>query len=855
MTVKKGFALILCIGIIIAAVFVIKGIAGEGAGKAPAKKDAVTPVKVNIGNTSKEFLTLADPPVADGMEKVAESNQLALYLDKANANIRLIMKATGDYMDTKIFDGATGNEVVKNAQKSDLRFTYISTTKGNSRITLSTMDDYSLSVMLKAVTYEPVDQGIRVKYEIGDNRITYNDFPKYITEERMTKYVISHLNPTQKQLLTTNYYRLSQGVYVRKSDEKIPLGKLAANELYTMFYETGTYTKEELDADNQANNVEITSANAHVSASVEYVLEGDDLVVRIPVGEMVSEERYPIQSIEVLPYFLSGSPEDEGYFFVPDGSGAIINFNNDKTSEISYSSRYFGGDRLISCDTYKGNPENLNLPVFGMKKNNFAVLGIIEGGASAANLNVSVSGMSDEFNKLDLNFILRDIDNISPSNVSNYTMPRYSEDVFNSDIVIRYRFLTGDNADYSGMAETYQRYLMDQGILKRKVSEEDAPFYVELLGAVNKKKFFLGIPYTRPQALTTFEDAKDIMDSLNDKNIKNIKLLYTGITSGGLNQSAVDKVNVLGELGGEKGLRELNSYMQEKGAQLYPDFRLQTAITKKGIPRRMQPQTLGGDFAEIYKFDLVTREAIRNDKYPTIILAAQFLPDYINRFAASYSKLGIKRLASCDLATFVAADYAKDHNRSMEHTAKYYDEVLNKLSEDYALMLSNPIVTAYRNASGITDLPTRSSGYKLIDYDIPFIQMVLNGCMDYSAEAVNTRGLTVTEELMRAIEAGASLKFRFTYEGSEALANTDFQDMLLTRYAIWEDSVGDYYNEYNAFYQKVKGARVAKHEIIGGNSDFRKVTYSNGVRVYLNYGDTARTADGINVEPLSYVVK
>ncbi|HWT73326.1 MAG TPA: DUF5696 domain-containing protein [Mobilitalea sp.] len=855
MTIKKGIALILCIVMIIAAVFAVRGVLNKNNGGAYDDADTGTSNLINVGSTSNEFIALDNPPITDGMEKIAESNRILLYLDKTNANLRLIMKETGDYMDTKIFNGVNGNETIKNTQKSDLRFTYMSTTRGNSRITLSTMDDYTLSVMLEGVTYETIDQGIRIKYEIGDTRITYNDFPLYITEERMKEFVISHLNSTQVQLLTSTYYRLSQGVYVRKSNDTKPLGKLAANELFAMFYENGTYTKEELEADNLANDVVITSANAHISAALEYVLQGDDLVVRIPVSEIIAQEQYPIQSIDVLPYFLSGSTGDVGYFFVPDGSGAVINFNNNKTSEFAYSSRYYGGDKLISSDTYKENTQSLNLPVFGMKKKDFAVLGIIEGGAGVANVNVSVSGMSDEFNKLGLNFILRDIDNISPSNVSNYTMPKYSEDAYNSDIIIRYRFLTGENADYSGMAKAYQNYLVDQGILVKQESEAQAPIYVELLGAVNKKKFILGIPYTTSEALTTFDEAKEIIKSLNENNITNIKLLYTGITNGGLNQSAVKSVQILSSLGGKKGLKELNTYVQEHGAMLYPNFRLQTSVTKKGISNSMRPQTLGGAFAEIYDFDLVTREAIKNNKYPTIIIAAKSLPSYIDQFASSYSALGIPQLASCDLADFVAADYRKGHNVSMEHSWKYYDEVLSRLTEDYELMLSNPMAAAYRNVSRITDLPASSNRYKLIDYDIPFVQLVLNGYINYSVPAVNMQGLTIRKEIMQAIEADSSLKFRFTYEGTKALSNSDYENELLTQYSIWKDSVGAYYKEYNDFYQKVKDAQMIKHRVVDGNYDLRVVTYSNGVCVYLNYGSTAETIAGVTVEPLSYVVK
>jgi hypothetical protein len=807
---------------------------------------------VMLENTqvSKEILLEA----SKGLEQVAESENIVMFLDQSKSMIRLVFKETGAYIDSKIFDGEAGNGTTKNTQKSDLLFSYLIETKGNSSITISTMDNYTLSVELDGVTYEKLDQGVRVKYEIGDTSITYNDFPKFISEERMNELVIKNLNSMQKQLVTTTYYRLSQGVYVRKSGEDIPLGKLAAKELYTFFYEKGTYTTEDLEADNLEHGVEITSANQHISAIIEYMLDGDDLLVKVPVSEIVSEEQFPIQSIDILPYFLTGRTDEEGYLFIPDGSGAIINFNNQKVSEYPYASRYYGGDKLIGADTYKEDLENLNFPVFGIKKSDYAVLGIIEKGASIATVNANVSGMVDEFNKINLNFVIRDIDYISASNVSNYTIPKYSTDDYKDDIIIRYQFLTGNKANYTGMAKAYQQYLVQNGTLEENEVEKDAPIYVEVLGAIDKKKFFLGIPYTTTIPLTTFEQATDILESLKSKNINNVKLIYTGLANGGLHQRSIESVDIVNSLGGKKGLSNLATYVESIGADLFPNFLLQTAITGKGLSKSMQPALLNGAIAQLYEFDLVTRKPITDNKYPTRIIAGESLDKYLSKFADSYNKLGISNLASSDIATFIAANYKKNNNVSMSNSKHYYVETLTDLSEKYNLMLSNPIDFAYKYTSYITDLPVKSNQNKLIDSDIPFAQMVLEGYINYSMPAINTKKLTLQEELMKAIETKSSLKFRFTYENASVLKNTDFNNIFMAQYDLWDEKIGDYYNQYNEFYDLVKAATITNHTIIDGDDNLRVVEYSNGITIYLNYGTTKAMIRGVTVEPSSYVI-
>ena len=39
----------------------------------------------------------------------------------------------------------------------------------------------------------------------------------------------------------------------------------------------------------------------------------------------------------------------------------------------------------------------------------------------------------------------------------------------------------------------------------------------------------------------------------------------------------------------------------------------------------------------------------------------------------------------------------------------------------------------------------------------------------------------------------------------------------------------------------------------GGNTQ-PKVTYSNGVRFYINYGEQTAAADGFTIEPMSYII-
>ena len=74
-----------------------------------------------------------------------------------------------------------------------------------------------------------------------------------------------------------------------------------------------------------------------------------------------------------------------------------------------------------------------------------------------------------------------------------------------------------------------------------------------------------------------------------------------------------------------------------------------------------------------------------------------------------------------------------------------------------------------------------------------------------------------------------------------------------THFERWKHKIRDYYVLYNEFYQKVKHAEIEKHEVI--SKDLVKVSYDNGVTVYINYSDKTQMLEGEKIEPLSYIIK
>jgi hypothetical protein len=102
------------------------------------------------------------------------------------------------------------------------------------------------------------------------------------------------------------------------------------------------------------------------------------------------------------------------------------------------------------------------------------------------------------------------------------------------------------------------------------------------------------------------------------------------------------------------------------------------------------------------------------------------------------------------------------------------------------------------------------------------------------------------------VESGSFPSFYITKESSSELINTNSSDIYSSEYSSYKDTIVSYNTEFKALHDKTQDAVIVRHELLDNN--ITKVTYSNGVVIYINYGDTAQTVDGITIDTMSYEV-
>ena len=108
----------------------------------------------------------------------------------------------------------------------------------------------------------------------------------------------------------------------------------------------------------------------------------------------------------------------------------------------------------------------------------------------------------------------------------------------------------------------------------------------------------------------------------------------------------------------------------------------------------------------------------------------------------------------------------------------------------------------------------------------------------------------LTPVVLNMIEAGASPHYVFTWEESSKMKETGLNGFYATTFNVWKDEAVSVYNQVNEALKHVNGATIVGHEIV--DTDVRKVTYDNGVTIYINYGSKAVQVDGAEVPALSY---
>ena len=625
----------------------------------------------------------------------------------------------------------------------------------------------------------------------------------------------------------------------------------------------GTNNTYQVDLLNDVNSIDVTKLDNGFSAKVFFKkyqfgftvnvsLEKDQLLVEVPEESILEQKDGTyIGTISLFPMMgYSYLGEKEGYMLIPDGNGALV-YLNDKEGrfQTGFSQMIYGEDAGFASqkvETYLWkkydtviDPNPVIAPVYGMihTDDRLGYLAVVEEGDKRASIEVQPNGVMTSYNRCYAKFLLRDV-YVQPLNQSNSgTVQKAEENRTKMDLKVRFILLSGEDADYSGMANAYRDYLLQNAlVVPTDVSYQSR---VDFLGS-EREKFLLG---TTAVPMTTVEQMEEIFGELREEGVSSLLSVYKGWQSGGLFNLPITKYKADASIG---GTGKLTSLIKEAAEENYNIFLYNDTLQMNG-------STNSTTFNAV---KMVNKRTLKEESYKQVYrLFYYVLPakaeTTLEKFLKSYTAKGVSNLAVAGSSDHLFSYSSKGSYYTRLDTADVYEEMLSYASDNANLILEQPSAYLWKYTKASLDMPLTSSQYMYVDEEIPFLTMVLKGIMPVYSEYVNFEA-NKTEYFLKMVESGAYPSLYITYENSSDLIYTNSSDLYSTQYSTYKDSIVEYDTKLRELASKTGDSNIIKHEKL--DSGVTKVTYSNDVVVYVNYSKTAKTVDGISIDAMSYEV-
>ncbi len=608
------------------------------------------------------------------------------------------------------------------------------------------------------------------------------------------------------------------------------------------------YTQEMLleDADNFGFSVSFVEP-AVFDIVLEVTLEDGELKAHIPTGACVSGNSfYTLQEIDVLPNFgaVTMGQYEEGRILLPDGSGALVDFNSYQVGVREYERPFYNNDYYKDYYFQPQYGEELNMPVFGMlygpaDRTEKGFLAIVEEGSRTGYVHMKLAssgGDSSKYNKVFASFEVAQYNRVKiygeySDESANYLVNTGTQ---NLDCTVRYQFY-GPKTGYFEMAKGYQEYLAKTEGMERHYGDGASRLYLEVVGALNLTRRFVGIPYSSEYSMTDYEELLELMQELGDKDYL---VQYDGMYNNGWNGQLNNGAKRSSSNGSKKEWKAVQEYAESNNIPLFLETSL-TEVWESGNGFRASRQAVrdfANEPAENSRYMSVmgiriasVYDGLEHDTYYTVAPAyLDYITDKFLKAAGDY-----RYLAVGDLANMFYADYRFNAFVSGERGNMVLENNLAKLAQGRELALADPNIDKIGFGSIAVDISRESSDYITFAHTIPFRQLVMNGLIEYTTEDVNLSSKTPAHFVLQAAETGAYPKFIVTARNVDVLKNSDYSYLYSVQYDLIRDKINAVYDECSRIREQIGTSQITGHECLA-DGVFR-TTYATGVQVTVNY--------------------
>lgn len=843
-----------------------------------------------ISYLTEKFATPEDKLAT--MTKYLEKGNFELYVEPVSGEVAYRNTKTGQIIFSNPWDIADDSTKASASIKQELMSQIlIKYTDNDAEITINSFVE---ACQRGQINVKKIKNGVRVEYTMGREE-TRKLVPKQIERSRFEELIMANIpdgtprskmeafytlkNPFDPDLTERGRNELigtfpvceTMAIYVfdpYASDRELNL-----IEGYIKMY-CPEYTYETLEEDHAMTQYEGTDkAPVLFRLSLEYTLDDDgNLDVRLPAnGIRYDESAFQLTEIRPLPYFGAGSNDFEGYTFFPDGSGAIVRFEDIENKPLILTGKIYGEDYAYQ-KVSNAHKEIMRMPVYGVVETNVinektitttaedgtkttktsireittkdgepydkktvGFLAIIEEGDALASITTNSGGQLHKYNNVYTAFSPRPKDSynlaeaISVGQNATYTV--VSKRKYAGSYRIKFIMLTDDElakesgltkyyeASYVGMAKAYREYLEKEGKLADLTDTKDQiPLYIESFGCIDDVERILSIPVEVLKPLTTFDDLKDMYGKLEEAGISNVRFKLTGFANEGMNDTSAYSVKFEKKVGGNDGFTDFVEFATSKGVSVYPDFDFANIGKFKmfdGVSmRRHLIKTMDNRYTSKRYYDSTLQSYQRGY---SLAVSPSVYSYFYEHFTEDYSKLNPTGISVATLGTDLNSDFDKKEPYNREDNKGYTTDLLAKIKEDYKnVMIDGGNVYSLEYASDIINVSLDSSRFSGASESVPFVGMVLHGSMNFAGSAINMAG-DINYELLKAIENGASLYFTLSAQNTQLLKeDIEFQKYYSVNFDIWYDSVTKLYSELNDAIGNLQTKKITNHEFLIG---------------------------------------
>ncbi|MBQ6564891.1 MAG: hypothetical protein IJL88_13320 [Clostridia bacterium] len=625
------------------------------------------------------------------------------------------------------------------------------------------------------------------------------------------------------------------------------------------FIEDVKSTNTQADFINMESQVQMTYLENGFSADVLFpaygvgytavvTLDERGLTVTIPQDKIINaetaEHRYTVSTFTLYPFLgYSVLGQDEGYMIIPDGQGALIELKDNEKRYSSPFDRPVYGTNIGIEDTVNSRwsvpTEPVIMPVFGMvhTADQIGFLGVIEQGDHAARIRAYPNGATNlNFDWVSAKYTYRMVYK-QPTGPSSGAVDMLTEAPRKFDIVQHFLLADGEDATYAGLACAWRDYMEEKGFFAHAATDRPFDVEVDFLG-IERENDVLG---KKDVVMTSFQQAGEILESMRTDGVDRATVIYRGWQSNGLSGGIPTNYNPAGSLGGGSGMESLI----KKCAGLGVDFSLEAdflslntetnptlsySAFKKITSQTWSRPTFGPVYGTLYY--------LAPDR--SLVIAKDTLNAMRSAKISGVSLTGITQL--------MADYYYQNHYQESGKLAQIYKEIAMAASNDFYTTLKSANAYLWPCASALNDLPVTGSDYAYVSQDVPLLAIALSGKIPAYLEYVNFQA-NAHKFFLRLVEQGTRPCFLLTMEDPIELQNTNSADIYSARWDLYRVTLAMWYSQLKELHESIGSASIIAHDIVGS---ITRVTWSNGLKVYLNYGETAGELDGVALESMTW---